>query len=221
MRAFLLQDDDRGPYRLNRLRVMSMANCDELIICEHCDCVFEKAVLARHQTLLCSRCGGVLQRFNRLSIDQRLALTITAGVLWILANFYPVMTISLQGQRSSATLWDSVLALSVGPITFIALVTAISIILAPIIQLLALAWVLGFALVHRRAPGFSLCMRSLESLRPWSMLEVCLLGAMVAVFKLAGMLEVLPGVGLVALAALSLMLIPIAGRDVRELWDIL
>lgn len=197
-----------------------MANCDELIICEHCDCVFERVALAKHQTALCSRCGGVLQRASGMPLDQRLALTITAGVLWILANFYPLMTISLQGQKNSATLWDSVLALSVGPITFIALVAAISIIIAPIFQLLGLAWVLSFALARKRAPGFKMCMRWLESLRPWSMLEVCLLGALVAVFKLAGMLDVLPGVGLFALAALSVLLIPVAGRDVRELWDL-
>jgi paraquat-inducible protein A len=62
-------------------------------------------------------------------------------------------------------------------------------------------------------------MRWLEALRPWSMLEVCLLGSMVAVFKLAGMLDVIPGTGLFALAALALLLIRIAGRDVRDLWD--
>ena len=84
------------------------------------------------------------------------------------------------------------LALSLGPITFIALVAAISIIIAPLFQLLLLCWVLAFGLRQRRAPGFCLCMRWLESLRPWSMLEVCLLGALVAVFKLAGMLEVIP-----------------------------
>ena len=43
----------------------------------------------------------------------------------------------------------------------------------------------------------------------------------IAVFKLAGMLDVLPGIGLFALAVLSLLLIRIAGRDVRELWDVL
>ena len=48
-----------------------------------------------------------------------------------------------------------------------------------------------------------------------------LLGAMVAVIKLAGLLDVLPGIGLFALAILSLMMIRIAGRDIRELWDIL
>ncbi|MBK5352329.1 paraquat-inducible protein A [Pseudomonas sp. TH41] len=198
-----------------------MANCDRLVICEHCDCVYEKITLVKHQTSVCSRCDGILQRFNGLSVEQRLALTFTAAVLWIFANFYPVMSISLQGLKSSATLWDSVLALSLGPITFIALVAAIAIIIAPIFQLLLLMWVLSFALANRRSPAFKLCMRWLETLRPWSMLEVCLLGAMVAVFKLAGMLDVLPGIGLFALAILSLLLIRIAGRDVRELWDIL
>lgn len=102
-----------------------------------------------------------------------------------------------------------------------AMVAAISIIIAPGFQLVLLVWVLSFALASRRAPGFKPAMRWLETLRPWSMLEVCLLGAMVAVFKLAGMLDVLPGIGLFALAVLSLLMIRIAGRDIRELWGIL
>ncbi|MEJ5058930.1 MULTISPECIES: paraquat-inducible protein A [unclassified Pseudomonas] len=198
-----------------------MAITDHLIICEHCDCVYEKVTLAKHQKTLCTRCGGVLQRYNGLTVEQRLALTFTALVVWIFANFYPVMSISLKGLKNSATLWDSVLALSLGPITFIAMVAAIAMIIAPIIQLLLLIWVLTFALKNQRSPGFKFCMRWLEALRPWSMLEVCLLGAMVAVIKLAGLLDVLPGIGLFALAVLSLMMIRIAGRDIRELWDIL
>ncbi|SED68634.1 paraquat-inducible protein A [Pseudomonas frederiksbergensis] len=198
-----------------------MATTDRLIICEHCDCVYEKVTLAKHQKTLCTRCGGVLQRYNGLTVEQRLALTFTALMLWIFANFYPVMSISLKGLKNSATLWDSVLALSLGPITFIAMVAAISMIIAPIFQLLLLIWVLSFALAHQRSPGFKFCMRWLETLRPWSMLEVCLLGAMVAVIKLAGLLDVLPGIGLFALAILSLMMIRIAGRDIRDLWEIL
>lgn len=196
-----------------------MPSSPALIICEHCDCVYHKVTLGKHQKSLCVRCGAVLQRYNGLTLQQRLALAVTAAVLWLFANFYPVMSISLKGLHNSATLWDSVRALSTGPITFIALVAAISIIIAPLFQLLLLLWVLTHALNARRAPGFALCMRWLETLRPWSMLEVCLLGAMVAVFKLAGMLDVLPGLGLLALAALSLLIIRIAGRDIRELWD--
>ena len=196
-----------------------MPNTSELIVCEYCDAVYRKSPLARHQRAVCVRCGGVLQRHVGLSVQQRLALSVTAAILLVYANLYPVMSIRLQGVSNSATLWDSVQILSQGSITFMALVAALTIIIAPILQVLLLIWVLAFAINHRRSPAFALCMRGLESLRPWNMLEVCLLGAMVAVIKLAGLLDVIPGVGLVALAALSVLLIYIAGRDVRDLWD--
>lgn len=196
-----------------------MTTSPALIICEYCDSVYEAAALIKQQKAYCICCGAVIQRFSPVTLQQRMALCVTAAVLLVFANCYPVMSISLQGVKNSATLWDSVLALSNGPITFIALLTCIAIIIAPVLQVLLLIWVLGFALADQRSPGFRFCMRWLESLRPWSMLEVCLLGAMVAVFKLAGLLDVVPGIGLAALAILSILMIKVAGRDVRHLWD--
>ncbi|WP_243055301.1 paraquat-inducible protein A [Pseudomonas sp. BP01] len=189
------------------------------IICEYCDAVYLRTDLQRSQSAICTRCGGVLQRRVRITVQQRLALSVTGAVLLAFANVYPVMSISMQGLRNAATLWDSVMILSHGSITFIALVVALAIILAPMLQVALLIWLLAFAAGGKRAPGFAVCMRGLEGLRPWSMLEVCLLGALVAVIKLAGLLEVIPGIGLVALAALSVLIILIAGRDIRDLWE--
>lgn len=196
-----------------------MRSIDSLIICEYCDSVYQTAPLVKRQKACCACCGAVIQRYTGLTLQQRMALCVTAGILLVFANLYPVMSISLQGLHNSATLWDSVVALSEGPITFMALVAAVVIIIAPVFQVTLLIWVLAFAIVKQRSPAFGFCMRWLESLRPWSMLEVCLLGAMVAVFKLAGLLDVVPGIGLLALAALSILMIKIAGRDVRALWD--
>ena len=196
-----------------------MRSIDSLIICEYCDSVYQTAPLVKRQKACCACCGAVIQRYTGLTLQQRMALCVTAGILLVFANLYPVMSISLQGLHNSATLWDSVVALSEGPITFMALVAAVAIIIAPVFQVILLIWVLAFAMAKQRSPAFGFCMRWLESLRPWSMLEVCLLGAMVAVFKLAGLLDVVPGIGLLALAALSILMIKIAGRDVRVLWD--
>ncbi|HDS1818158.1 Inner membrane protein YebS [compost metagenome] len=195
-----------------------MRQTQDLIICEYCDTVYQRTPLGRHQRAICPRCGGVLYRHCNLTLQQRLALSVTGGILLVFANFYPVMTIGMQGVSNSATLWDAVQILSNGSITFIALVMALAIIFAPVLQIGVLCWLLSFALAGQRAPGFALCMRALESLRPWSMLEVCLLGAMVAVIKLAGLLDVIPGIGLLALAALSMLIIHIAGKDIRDLW---
>ncbi|WP_236235815.1 paraquat-inducible protein A [Pseudomonas faucium] len=197
-----------------------MSRPGKLVICEYCDAVYARAPVQRHQRALCPRCGGVLYRHTSLSVQQRLALSVTGAVLLVFANLYPMMTIGMQGLTNSATLWDSVLILSSGSITFIALVMALAVIFAPVLQITLLCWLLSFALAGRRAPGFALCMRCLEGLRPWSMLEVCLLGALVAVIKLAGLLDVIPGIGLIALAALSMLIIYIAGRDIRDLWEL-
>ena len=197
-----------------------MPSRSDVIICEYCDAVYQRLPLQRHQRALCVRCNGVLQRHIAMTVQQRLALAVTGAVLLAFANSYPVMTISMQGISNSATLWDAVLILSQGPITLIALVAALAIILAPSLQVLLLIWVLGFALAQRRAPGFAWCMRWLEALRPWSMLEVCLLGTLVAVIKLAGLLDVIPGIGLLAMATLSVLIIYIAGKDIRVLWEL-
>lgn len=197
-----------------------MATNNRLIICEYCDAVYQRAPLERHEKAFCHCCGGVLERFDSTTLQQRMALAVTAAVLLCFANFYPLMSIKMQGLHNAATLWDSVQALSHGAITLIALVAAVAIILAPLVQTLLLVWVLIFALRLKRAPGFRFCMRWLEALRPWSMLEVCLLGALVAVVKLAGLLDVIPGIGLAALAFLSVLMIKVAGKDIRSLWEI-
>lgn len=191
----------------------------QLVICEHCDSVCQRPALARKQTAHCQRCGALLDRGRRLSTDQLLALTVAAAILFMFANTFPIMGISMQGLSNEATLWATVEALAQGRITLIALVTGLSIIFAPALQILLLAWVLVYARSGRVAPGFRICMRTLEHLRPWSMLEVCLLGILVAIIKLAGMLEVHPGIGLWAMSMLTVLIILIGGRDVRQLWD--
>ncbi|MBH3437409.1 MULTISPECIES: paraquat-inducible protein A [Pseudomonas] len=189
------------------------------IICEHCDSVYHRRPLARGEAARCVRCDAVIERSRRLNIEQLFALTLAAGILFIFANVFPIMHISLQGLSNEATLWESVEALAQGRITLIALVAGLAIIFAPLFQILLLGWVLGYAYVGEMAPGFRACMRALEHLRPWSMLEVCLLGILVAIIKLAGMLNVSPGVGLWAMAMLTVLIILIAGRDIRYLWD--
>lgn len=195
-----------------------MTSSPPWIICEHCDSVYQSTALANGQTARCVRCAAILGRGGQFSIQQLLALSISAGVLFIFANAFPVISISLQGLSNQATLWQSVQALAQGQISPMAAVAGLTIILAPFLQIILLCWILSFALAGRAAPGFKTCMRTLEHLRPWSMLEVCLLGILVAIVKLAGMLDVHPGLGLWALGMLTVLIILISGKGIRRLW---
>ncbi len=189
------------------------------IICEHCDSVYQATALVRGEKSCCVRCGAVLDRGGHLSTQQLLALSICAAIVFCFANAFPVISISLQGLSNEATLWQSVEALAQGRISLIAAVAGLTIILAPLLQIILLCWVLSFAVVGTAAPGFKACMRALEHLRPWSMLEVCLLGILVAIVKLGGMLDVHPGLGLWALGMLTVLIILISGKSIRRLWD--
>lgn len=195
-----------------------MTSSPAWIICEHCDSVYKAVPLAKGQTARCIRCAAILDRGESFSVQQLLALSISAALLFVFANAFPIMTISLQGLSNQATLWQSVQALAQGEISVIAAVTGLAIILAPFLQICLSCWVLSFALAGRAAPGFKNCMRTLEHLRPWSMLEVCFLGILVAIIKLAGMLDVHPGTGLWALAMLTVLVILISGKGIRRLW---
>ena len=164
-------------------------------------------------------CGAVLYRAERLGIEQMLALTVAAAIVFVLANVCPVIRISMSGLHNEATLWQSVAALAQGGAAPIAVPTALVVIAVPFLQIVLLGWVLTFARVGRRAPAFALAMRVLHGLRPWSMVEVCLLGALVAIVKLSGYLVVMPGIGIWAMAALAVLIPLIASRDTHWLWQ--
>ncbi|MDX1634827.1 MAG: paraquat-inducible protein A [Marinobacter sp.] len=196
-----------------------MRHSSELIICEYCDSVYQRPDLARHERAHCQRCGAILSREPWLNLDQLFALSVAAGLLLLLVCFSPVLFVHAQGQVNSATLLEAVLALLGGPMTLMAITAGMALVLVPAAQLTLLIWLLAFARLGRQAPGFLLGMRALEVLRPWSMLEVFLLGALVAVVKLTGRIDAAPAIGLFALGALSLLMIGVAGRDVRMLWE--
>ena len=92
---------------------------------------------------------------------------------------------------------------------FVALLVLATTILFPLIQLLALIYLLTFPIRFRRfehSTTFNLSGRLIQVLRPWVMVEVFLLGVIVAFVKLTSMATVLPGVALWAFGALASLL---------------
>jgi paraquat-inducible protein A len=196
-----------------------MKTFPQLIVCEHCDSVYRRLALVQGEVAHCERCRVVLYRADRLNIEQWLALTVAAAIVFMLANAYPVIRISLHGLHNEATLWQSVAALAHGEAASIAVAAALSVIVVPLLQIVVLGWVLVFAWIGRRAPAFTAAMKALNALRPWSMVEVCLLGVLVAITKLSSYLDVVASVGTGATAALTVLITIIASRDLYWLWE--
>ena len=190
----------------------------DLVICEHCDAVYQRRALQKGEVAACTNCTAIVYQAQDLNVRERLALSVTAAIAFLIANICPVITIDLHGLESQTTMWQAALALAQGDAAPIAVPTAAVAVLVPLLQIVLLIWVLLFARSGRRAPGFAPAMKMLGILRPWSMVEVCMLGILVAVIKLSSLVQVYFGAGIWATAGLMILMTLIAGRDVSQLW---
>ncbi|HEX5538245.1 MAG TPA: paraquat-inducible protein A [Methylophilaceae bacterium] len=195
-----------------------MQQIADLIACEHCDAVYRKPQLKRHETALCQRCGAELEQSMGRRATHLLPLTIASLIMFLIANTFPIVGMELQGIYSETTLLGAVLTLNTENMPFIATAVLATTILFPLFQLLILLYLLLPAPHYGRLPAARLALRMLQMLRPWGMVEVFVLGVIVALVKLTSMATVIPGIALWAMASLALLLAAIFSFDPRYLW---
>ena len=190
-----------------------------LVGCHHCDGVVEEPWVPDGGSAICLRCGGTLFRRRRQTVEVTLALAMAAAILLIVANFYPFLAFELQGQTSETTLGSGVLALWEQDQYAVSALVFLTTMLAPTSQVVLLLYVL--APMHFEWPtrGAALAFRWVERFRPWSMMEVFLIGVFVALVKLSDMAEIMPGI---ALWAFMLLIPTLAGAlaflDAEIVW---
>ncbi|WP_426689462.1 paraquat-inducible protein A [Rhodanobacter ginsengiterrae] len=192
---------------------------ETLLICEHCDTVYRRRVLERGEVARCALCAAELERHHMLSVNAMLALILTAGIVFVQANMWPIVTLGLGSQYSSTTLWGMIIAMWREQAQVVSVLVAATLFFFPLLKMSMLGWLLWFARAGRRAPGFRPLMVTLHHLGPWTMSEVFVMGALVAIVKAHTYFEVSADPGIYAYAALTLLITIFAGVDLRQLWD--
>jgi paraquat-inducible protein A len=191
-----------------------------ILICRDCDTVYRAIPLRRGDVALCRRCEAVLARHFGADTESGLALVIAAAIFFVIANLTPVLSIEVAGVRTEANIWFAVRSLQQGWISLAAFGLAFTTLLIPGVQIALLLWVLVFARAGLRPPGFGPVMKLLHRMRPWSMTEVFLLGALVAIAKLANWVPITAGAGIWAMAALTMILALLGRCDPASWWSI-
>ena len=191
-----------------------------LVACPHCDLLQRLPDLAPSASARCPRCDRELWRRREDSLDRTLALTIAAAMLLVVANAVPMLGLSAVGRQSFTTvfggavqLWNDGRELVAGLVLFTAVI-------APALQVgFMLAIVLGAQ--RERAPRWvGTLLRLHPTTSTWSMIEVMMLGVLVALIKIADYAKVIPGLALFVLGALIFLLAAIqAIFDPREVWS--
>ncbi len=175
-----------------------------IIVCPACDLVHRLDSPTRAR---CSRCDRLLRRGPSTHIDTALALTVSALVLLVISNLYPLVSIDFNGSSRTATLLGATAGLyRQGDATLAALV-CLTTVIAPLTQVVSLLYVLTPLTRKRRAPAHERVFRLLNRVREWTFVEVFMLGALV------------PGVALAAYGLSMLTLVALANvASPEQIW---
>jgi paraquat-inducible protein A len=177
-----------------------------VIVCPSCDLAHRADMAPPTTRTLCARCRALLQRPENANIDTAIGLAAAALVLFLLSNAYPLVAIHSNGTTRSARLAGAALGLYRQGHAGLALLVFLTTIVGPFLQIASLLYLLIPLRRKRRAPGQSTIFRLLAQVRPWTFVEVFMLGAVVALVRLAMFARVVPGVALWSCALLMLTL---------------
>jgi paraquat-inducible protein A len=191
-----------------------------LIACLHCDLMQRIPQLEPGASARCPRCDKELWRRREDSVNRTLALTVAAAVLYVVANSVPMLGLTIVGRDASTTVIGGALHLWDNEQKIVGALVLFTAVIAPALQIgLMLAIVLGA--MRERAPRWvGAVLRYHPTTRIWSMIEVMMVGVLVALVKIADYATVIPGVALFVLWVLVFVLAGMsASFDSREVWE--
>ena len=211
-----MNDVSAGPRAVNDDDASGAA---PVIACHECGTVQHMRALPEGGAARCSRCGAMLYRERRDSIEHALLLALAALILFVIANTFPFLTFELEGRADTSTLLSGARSLyedGMWPLALLVLLTAT---LVPLVWLLSVTYVLLPLRLGRLPWRIADAFRFTELLRPWAMMEVYLLGVIVAYVKLSELARLELGIALFAFVGLIVVMIAAeAALEPHEIW---
>ena len=193
---------------------------DSLVACLDCDLLQRIPEVPPGASVRCPRCDKELWRHKPDSHNRTFALTLAALVLYLIANTVPMLGLHAAGREAFTTVVGGAHQLWLDGQQIVSVLVLFAAVISPALQIsFLLLIVIGCQREHPRA-WVGLFLRHLPLTRTWSMIEVMLLGVLVALTKIADYATVVLGTALFALFALVILLAAIQSTfDPREVWQ--
>jgi paraquat-inducible protein A len=187
--------------------------------CRHCDLLQRVPPLAAGARAHCPRCDEDIARGPSDSINRALPLTFGALILYIIANTVPMLSLTIVGRSASTTVIGGAQQLWRDDREIVAALVLFTAVVAPALQIGLMLSILLGASAERPPRWVGWLLKRYELAQTWSMIEVMMLGVLVALVKIADYATVIPGVALFVLGALTVLLAAIqATFDPDEVW---
>jgi len=189
-----------------------------VILCTECG----HLTPSEEETDVCACCGSTIHSRTKNSLSRTWALCITALILYIPANLYPIMDVQIMGDSSQNTILGGVIQFFQHRMYFICAVVFVASFVVPLFKLSALFYILltlkkGKSLSNRRKTRlYSI----VELIGKWSMLDVFVVCIMAGLINTGYFLKISAGVGIVYFASVVIITMLASNSfDTRLIWD--
>ncbi len=189
-----------------------------VILCSECG----HLTPSEADTDVCDCCGSTIHSRTKNSLSRTWALSITALILYIPANLYPIMDVQIMGDSSQNTILGGVIQFFQHKMYFICAVVFVASFVVPLFKLSALFYILltmkkGRRLSNRRKTRLY---SVVELIGKWSMLDVFVVCIMAGLINTGYFLKISAGAGIVYFASVVIITMLASNSfDTRLIWD--
>lgn len=162
----------------------SLAAPTRFIACHDCDLLHHPPELDDGEVASCGRCGARLRIGGRHARQRALAYLTASLILLVTANVLPFLSLSIAGSVRENRLITGVVELYAQGFHFLSAAVLVACIVAPLLT------IAGLLLVITPRHGSFRVRKWLDEVKRWGMLDVFLLGVLVALIKLSDLAEI-------------------------------
>ncbi len=186
--------------------------------CEECDLLLPELDVRAGSELTCPRCGHTLADVAHAPLADPIAYGITSAIMLVLTYLFPFMSFSASGSTTTIYFYQAMSSLFANDFVSIAAFLLLSLTLLPLLCLILVLYI-HVALYFDKSQLSLWHLKLLQVIKPWMMVDVFLIGILVALVKIMSMADVGFGMSFWAFVLFTLAFLKtLTSIDLHWLW---
>ncbi|GAB6093936.1 paraquat-inducible protein A [Desulfatiferula olefinivorans] len=197
-------------------------HAESLLGCPQCDLLVRRHPVNRRYDSCCPRCGALLFKGCEDGITRALALSLSGLLLFVPAGGLPLLELNIMGQSGRCTMIRAVFQIYRNGDPWTAGLVLLCSLMAPLGILSLLCAVTLLLKLGRIRPLIVPLLRLYQGLSEWVMLDVYLIGILIAFIKMKDFGDLVPGTGLYCfIGVMAATTLAMTAFSTHKAWDMI
>ncbi|MCI5115196.1 MAG: PqiA/YebS family transporter subunit [Candidatus Electrothrix sp. AW1] len=169
---------------INQKKVPGPRLTSQYTICPGCDLLLEKVQPTSTHTPVCPRCSHRLQKQRPDAVQRTLVLSLTGLLLYLPANFAPLLSINILGKTTSSSLLQSTLSMFNQGEYLVGILVVLTGLLCPLMTLSLLFGVSMGLFLGWKKKWMRIFLHWYHHLNEWAMTDIYLIAVFITIIKM-------------------------------------